>query len=402
MRERLSTLGVHTDSLDATTMNDLLLEQDLPLEARRILEIRQAGSKASTAKLKKMQSACSNDGRLRGALLYHGADTGRWSGRIVQPQNLPRPDGSTNVDAAIRDVMTGDLDRVEAIHGPALHVVSQLLSPMIHAPEGKRLLIADYASIEARVLSWLARQEDLTRSFRHGVDVFKQMAGHIYQVNPASISKLQRQVGKQVVLGCGFGMGAKRFASQCEAVGIDVGVLSAELAVNTYREKHPKIVELWKTLEQASLGSSESIPPYGIMFQRLPGVLQMRLPSGRLLTYQQPLISDELTPWGAMKPTLSYMAVNSISRKWERVRTYGCRLVENAVQAVARDLLAHALHNLESHGFEILLHVHDEIVALHEHDDDPEHMVTLMEDIPEWATNCPIKAEGFTARRYGK
>ena len=212
---------------------------------------------SSTAKLGAMLEACCLDGRIRGLLKYHGAFTGRWSAKLVQPQNFPRG-MSLNIDQAIRTVMQQDASLVEILHGPA--VESGFKPPAVDAcfSKGNVLVAADYSSIEARVLAWLQVKRSLLTSFSNGYDVYRLMASTIYQVEEARVSGMQRQVGKMAVLGCGYAMGAERFREQCIQAGISIDEEQARLIVKTYRKSNPCIPELWKKIELAAVETVQS------------------------------------------------------------------------------------------------------------------------------------------------
>ena len=198
-------------------------------------------------------------------------------------------------------------------------------------------MAADYSSIEARVLAWLAGEKSLLTSFSNGYDVYRLMASTIYQVEEARVSSMQRQVGKMAVLGCGYAMGAERFREQCIQAGISIDEEQARLIVKTYRKSNPCIPELWKKIQLAAIETVQSRieQRFGggrISFEMKGKVLRMILPSGRAIHYHKPKIISVETPWNELVPSLTYHGINTVTRKWTEQRTYGGKLVENAVK----------------------------------------------------------------------
>ena len=397
-------LGVETLAKAAVTD---LLNTELSEVDREILLIRQEAGKSSTAKLHAMLEACCDDGRIRGLLLYHGASTGRWSGRLVQPQNFPRG-LDVSIEDAIDATLFGDVDLIDMLFGPPMEVVATLLRPCLTAAENHTLVAADYAAIEARVLAWLAGEDELVETFRSGGDVYKVMASKIYGVAPSDIDKPQRQMGKMAILGCGYGMGAAKFVAACKLMaGIEIDDDTAKDVVAKYREANGRIVALWRAMENAAVKAVQT-----------PGVVQwvngkvrfivkhnflwMVLPSGRPLAYAQPRVMMEPMPWGGEKPVLYFNGVG-LNRQWGRQNTYGGKLTENLVQAVARDLLAEAMLRLDSRGYKLILSVHDEVVAeVKDEISSPQEFEKIMCELPEWADGCPVNAEGWVGKFYRK
>jgi DNA polymerase len=411
---KVSNTGRLRELLGAETLSKAavkeLLDTELSDKDREILTIRQEAGKSSTAKLKAMLEACCDDGRIRGLLLYHGASTGRWAGRLVQPQNFPRGLDNLSIENAIVDIYNGDVDLIDMIYGPPLEVVSTLLRPCLVAAENKTLISADYSAIEARVLAWMAHEVTLTETFRTGGDVYKVMASKIYDVEPSKISKPQRQMGKMAILGCGYGMGANKFVNACKTMaGIEIDQATAQDVVNKYRETNANIVKFWRAVEKgahdavATPGKVISVRDNMVRFVVKNDFLWMVLPSGRPLAYATPRLFDEPTSWGTIKPVLYFMGSNSMTKKWERQTTYGGKLVENLVQAVARDLLAEAMLRLEARGYPVVLSVHDEVVTeVDKGFGSVAELESIMCELPAWAAGCPVDAEGWIGDRYRK
>ena len=389
----LNAHGIRAKSVDKQTVGRLLSFDRLHPVIREVLKLRQNGAKSSTAKYDAMLHAVNADGRMRGLLVYHGAATGRWSGKLVQPQNFPRPQKKQDeLDEIIAKLKAGE-DVSE--HGAGTVLASDLLRSMLVADEGHRLMFADYSAIEARVLAWVAGQSDLVETFRKGGDVYNEMASAIYNVGVDSVTDGQRQVGKMAILGCGYGMGGKRFAEQCATMGIRVNEDEAKRIVAVYREKNNRIAQYWRDVENDFV---EMVKDAGRV-----GSVKLPLPSGRLLTYHNPRIIQRETPWGAMRDTAQVDTLNSVTRQWTSQIIWGGLLTENVVQATARDMMATAMMALELKGYNVILSVHDEIIC--EVPDDfgsLDEMIDIMTQVPAWAEGCPINAEGKEGKRYRK
>lgn len=395
--------GIDVACLDKDAIGDLLT-LDLPADVRRALEIRAEAAKASVRKLASMEKVASSyDGRARGLLQYYGAGTGRWSGRLIQPQNFPR--GAVTIDEeVIRAIKTGDLSGVDA---SALEVVSSALRGCIVADPGSALFVADFAAIEARVIAWLAGQDDLLALFASGGKVYETMAAVIFGIPVESVTKEQRQLGKMAVLGCGFQMGAKRFAEQA---GVDLEL--AEQAVAAYRTRNARIKALWWAMQDTAIrvvsrGATQpvAVPGTGgkLHFRIVGNWLAMGLPSGRSLWYYAPRIVMKSVPWSdELVPAVEIDAMNGYTRKWEPAIMYGGLWAENATQAVARDLMADGMMRLESAGFPVLLTVHDEVIAQADPTCEVGDFVSTLAAVPEWAAGCPVAAEGWSGARYRK
>jgi DNA polymerase len=389
----LRSYGLQVKSVDKQTVTRMLGMEKLHPIIKQVLRLRQDGAKSSTAKYEAMVNAANADNRMRGLLMYHGAATGRWSGRLVQPQNFPRPQKKQDELDQIIAKLKADEDVSE--YGAGTVLASDLLRSMLIAEDGHRLMFADYSAIEARVLAWIAGQTDLVETFRKGGDVYKEMASAIYNVNVENVTDGQRQVGKMAILGCGYGMGGKRFAEQCATMGINVDEDEAKRIVSVYREKNDRIAQYWRNSENEFV---EMVKGAGRV-----GSVGLPLPSGRSLTYHNPRIIQRETPWGAMRDTAQVDTLNSVTRQWVSQIIWGGLLTENVVQATARDLMATAMMALELKGYNVILSVHDEIIC--EVPDDfgsLEEMIDIMTRCPSWADGCPINAEGKEGKRYRK
>ena len=384
---------LNVTSVDKQTVARMLSIDGLHPIIKQVLKLRQDGAKSSTAKYDAMVNAADADDRMRGLLMYHGAATGRWSGRLVQPQNFPRPVKKNDELETIIAKLKADKDVSE--HGAGTIIASDLLRSMLIAEDGHRLMFADYSAIEARVLAWMAGQNDLVETFRKGEDVYKEMASAIYNKAVDAISDDERQVGKMAILGCGYGMGGKRFAEQCASMGIKVDEDEAKRIVAVYREKNNRIAQYWRDVEQDFV---EMVKQAGRV-----GTVGLALPSGRSLTYHNPRIIQRETPWGAMRDTAQVDTLNSVTRQWVSQIIWGGLLTENVVQATARDLMATAMMALEVKGYNVILSVHDEIICeVPDNFGSLDEMIDIMTRVPAWAEGCPINAEGKEGKRYRK
>lgn len=409
----LLSQGVSLGDLTKKTVEDALKAGVAEGAAKRLLEIRQAVSKTSTAKYLAFEMRSRSDGRVRDFLTYHTASTGRWGGAGVQPQNFPR--GTIkDTNAAADDLLTGDLEWVRFLHGNPMSVLSSCLRSVIIPSEGKEFVCADYNAIEVRVLFWMAVHDLGCRMFREGQDLYRHMASEIYGKVMELINDTERFLGKSAVLGCGYGMGWKKFFETCRMQGQDVTEELAKLAVTTYRTTHAPVVEMWGNIERAAIKavlSHRAGKPLKVKVNRTAWFVKdeflfCELPSGRRLGYYGPTIKYEETPWGEPRPVLYHWGVNGMTRQWELSGTYGGKLTENVVQATARDLMAEAMLRAEDAGYDVKLSVHDELLAEQPLSNDGWRPLAEFEDLmaklPDWAVGCPVKASGWTGLRYRK
>lgn len=445
----LKSRGIQVPGVDKGEVIAILERRDIPRDVRRALEIRQEAAKSSTAKIEAMLRGVSSDERLRGIFQYHGAGTGRWAGRRVQPQNLPK---SKLDQAVIEEIFTDDnmdAEVIRAFYGKPMDVISQCLRGLLIAAPGKKLMAMDYSAIEARVLAWLADDEEVLDIFATHGKIYEQAASEIFGIATTSVSPSQRQVGKVAVLALGYqgGVGAfqnmaaaynvkmepafdylwakaspderdnviNRYEAENERFPIKISKkewLASELTKVAWRGAHPRIVGYWTKIEEAARqaivndGKSYVVGKSGrhVTFLKKGSFLFCRLPSGRCLSYAYPEVTEVLTPWGQKKPGIRYMAENSTTHKWERTATYGGSLVENITQAVARDLLADAIVFLEKAHWPIVLHVHDEVVVEVDAREKLADFQAIVGNwaIPAWAKDLPMAVEGWEGKRYRK
>jgi len=397
-------------------------QQPLPFAYRRPLEIRNILGSASIKKLSAMRSCCGDNGRARGLLQYHGAGPGRWAGRLLQPQNFPRPtlkisegfdkDGNElfkghDPDQLVSAIMSGDAEYVRLLFGEPIKAVSNGLRHAIIASDGNLLEVGDFATIEARIVLALAGQHDKTRLMAEGKDIYIDMAQAIYKM-PVDKKRdpEKRQIGKNSVLGCGFQMGWRKFKARYAQNESDE---FCKACIDAYREVFaPEVPKLWRALENAAVRTvwdRVGHEAYGIAYNLEDGFLTARLPSGRKLWYYDPRPVKKAMPWDKddIRPGFEYSAWKM--GQWKRVSAYGGLLTENVVQATARDLMVNGMFNAEAAGHGIVLTVHDEIVT-----DVPEAIAAasaldgFMTDVPDWAKRLqiPVSTDCWTGGRYRK
>lgn len=406
IKDYLVERGVDAESVTKSDVLDLLKLTNLPDDCRRILEIRQEGSKSSTAKLRAMLLRANADGRVRGCHQYHGAGTGRWSGRGIQTQNLPRPNlKQEDIEGVIANLHKG-ADYIDLFYGAPTSAISDCIRSLITAAPGKDLIVVDFAAIEARVLAWLAGQEDVLEIFRTHGKIYEAQAAGIYNVRFEDVTKDQRQIGKVAILALGYQGGVGAFQSMAKNYGVVVSDKRADEIKVAWRKANPKIVQYWYDLDnaavQAVLNPGKNFKAGHIERQvtfRVAGsFLMCRLPSGRILYYPYPKI--EVNKFG--RDSVTYMS-EDVTGKWVRMSYYGGLAAENITQAVSRDLLAEAMLNLEKEMYEVVMHVHDEIVCeVDKKFGTLKNMITIVCKLPAWAKDLPIASEGFRAKRYRK
>jgi DNA polymerase len=395
----------------------LTRELDLDPRVRRALDIRLQASKTSTSKLPSFLDRTGNDGRMRDNFVYHGASTGRWTAQGAGLQNLPARHSFKEIPEAIEVIKAGWSADTLSLVAPPLEIVSACLRGMLIAAPGYELIAADYNAVEARGLAWLARASKMLDIFQRGECPYRHMASLIYHQPPPSFdpSGRERQLGKKAILGLGYNMGWETFLESCEKEGIFIRPQEASEIVSVYRKANPEIPSLWREFEQAAI---EAVTNGGklihcaegrITFGKIGSWLYMRLPSGRLLAYNNPELRKQEKTWGgpdgkqSQKWGVSFYGTDPDTHKWSRQNAYGGLWVQNATQGLCRDLLANAMLNLEASGYPVVLCVHDEIVAeVPEGTGDVAEFNRIMCDAPEWAAGLPLKAEGWRNRRYRK
>lgn len=405
LRTFLNSLGCNFENMRRKTLEDFLKESKNQ-KARAIVEVRLASSKTSTAKYVAFDLRSKSDSRVRDLQLYHGASTGREAGTGVQPHNFPRgtlKDPDTAIDAILEE----DIDWIRALAGEPMEAMSSCLRGVIQATPGFELYCGDFKQIEVRVLFWLADHVKGLNMFINDEDLYVDQAAPIYDVDLDSVITEQRDVGKRAVLGCGFEMGAPKFADTCEQFGQPISPELARRAVSAYREKHKPVTKLWRNLERAVVqavrnpGKSFSINK--TKWFKEGKYLYCELPSGRRLAYFKPRVKMKETPWGEPKASLSYWGTDPKTKKWVEIHTYGGHLTENVVQATARDFMVTSQLRTADAGYIPLISVHDECLAERlKGRGSLKEFEKLMSKTPKWAKGFPLAVEGWKGDRYRK
>lgn len=407
VKQLLADLGVRTPDMKAKTLETLLATLK-PGKPRDILVLYALVRFAAVKKLDSMLACVCDDGWVRGTMLFYGAGTGRWAGRLVQPHNLRKPT-IKGTDHAYEMICKGatraDLD---LLWGNALEVVASCIRNFIQWSEGK-MLDADYNAIEARIVCWLADQTDVLDEYRRGVDQYKAIASLIYGKPVEAITKEERELGKRAWLGCGFQMAGAKFRRTCsEQYSIFISQALADRGVLAYRTKCHRVKDMWYAMDRAArnainlpgrvfkVGTKLSV--WRATIAEIP-YLFMRLPSGRTLNYPWPKIE---VLEGDDRAGVTFYGEYETG-KWGRIKTYGGKLIENATQATAFDYMAHGAVQAEAAGFPVILLVHDQALALHRNASFPVKQYTdALTSPPRWATGLPIVAEGKIVPYYRK
>lgn len=404
--------GEEVAALRKDTVAKMLARDDNSPQVQRMLEIRQELGKTSTKKYDAIEVAVCPDGRVRGLLQFYGANrTGRWAGRLVQVQNLPRT--YTEPLELARELVKGrNLNALKAIYGSIPDTLSQLIRTAFIAPPGHILIDADFSAIEARVISWLAGEEWRLEVFRTHGKIYEASASQMFGVPLELIKKgnpeyALRQKGKIAELALGY-QGSTGALINMGA--LDMGIPEEDLPdiVTRWRDANRRIRDLWYKMDAAAVqiitqggavGVNNVVIAREFNYEQGTDCMTITLPSGRKLYYIEPQIGQN--QWG--KPSISYMGMDQTTKKWKRIETYGGKLVENCVQAIARDCLAQAIEHLEAAGLPVIFHIHDEVVI-----DCPPNAATL-EDVVKiiaqpipWAPDLPLGADGWVGQFFKK
>lgn len=373
-------------------------------EVKRILELRQLMGKTSIKKYQTMQIARCEDGRVRGLLQFYGANrTGRWAGRLVQVQNLPQ-NHLPDLDDARKLLRNGDFEQIEFLYDSVSDTLSQLIRTAFIPRQGNRFIVADFSAIEARVIAWIAGEEWRLEVFKTHGKIYEASASQMFHVPIESIKKGSdlRQKGKIAELALGYGGSVGALASMDKAKSIPEEELP-EL-VQHWRNANPNITKFWwdcdKAAKKAIREKTTVTLHHGIKFIYDPGVLFIQLPSGRKLSYIRPKIEPHETFSG---DKITYEGMEQTSKQWKRLDTYGPKLVENIVQAVARDCLAEAMFKVTASGYYIVMHVHDEIIIdVPKDKGSVEEICNIFGEPIEWAKGLPLRADGYECSYYMK
>lgn len=397
MKEWLKDHGVETESLDKKSVTALLATVPAPLKA--VLVLRQQLAKSSVKKYQAMRSAVCADSRARGMFQFYGANrTGRFAGRIVQLQNLPQ-NHLSDLKCARDLVRKGNYMALEMLYGSVPDVLSQLIRTAFIPKAGRKFIVADFAAIEARVLSWLAKERWRMDVFEGKGDIYCATAGRMFHCNVVKHGENGhlRQKGKQAELACGYGgsVGALKAFGALES-----GMKEEELKplVDAWRSANPNIVDFWWAVDRAAkdcIRERSTKVTHGIRFIYQGGMMFIELPSGRRLSYVKPRIGEN--QFGG--ESITYMGLD-LSKKWARIESYGPKLVENITQAISRDILCYAMQTLRT--MDIVAHVHDELIIECDERISLPVICEQMARTPPWAEGLLLRADGFECQFYQK
>lgn len=397
MKDWLAKHGMPTDSLGKKQVAALI--ETAPPRLREALELRRQLAKSSVKKYQAMREAVCADGRARGCFQFYGANrTGRWAGRLIQMQNLPQ-NHLTDLDEARNLVCYGDVTAVKLLFGDVPDTLSQLVRTAFIPKEGRKLIVADFSVIEARVIAWFAKEHWRQKVFAQGGDIYCASASQMFRVpvEKHGVNSHLRQKGKIAELALGYGGSV----GVLKAMGaLEMGLSEEELKplVTAWRAANTNITQFWWGVDKAvikAVGQKAIRKTHGLTFQCTHGMLFITLPSGRRLAYVKPKLGEN--QFGGTSVTYEGIGVN---KKWERIESYGPKFVENIVQATARDLLAHAMQTLKH--LEIVMHIHDEIVIEAPTSLSVEEVCERMIQAPTWAKGLLLNADGYECLFYRK
>ena len=441
----LAEYGVDLPDMKADTLRRRMDDPELPEAVKLLLSIRLEATKTSTAKYKALVNATSDDSRLRNTLQFAGASrTARWAGRIFQPQNLPRPSYGFDGDAQDLGIEALKIGCADLVHDSVMQLTADCIRGCIVAPAGKKLVISDLSNIEGRGLAFLAGERWKLKAFAEfdagtGEDLYKVAYGRSFNIDPKEATGQKRQIGKVMELGLGYEGGVAAFLTFAAVYNMDLEDLakavwataSAEALENAkgmykwakskkrtlglpenvyvacevlkraWRDAHPNTTALWKaagdSVRAAIQNPGETFAIGEHLKARRDGAwLRVRLPSGRYLCYINPKVDED--------GQISYFGVNQYTRQWGPIKTYGGKLIENATQAFARDIMAYNMPAIDAAGYEIVLSVHDELLTETPDSDsyNVDALSKMMATAPTWAKGIPLAAAGFETIRYRK
>ena len=405
--------GISIDSLNKASMPDVYKVLEAYPDVIRLLNIRAELSKTSVKKYYAMLACAMSDHRARGMFQFYGANrTGRWSGRLVQLQNLSK-NHTPHIEIPRELVRARDIDALEMLYGDVSDILSQLVRTAFIAPKGKLFAVADFSAIEARVISWLASENWRLEVFKGDGKIYEATGSKMFGVPVSAITKGSelRQKSKISELALGYG-GSSGALSRMG--GERMGLSNVEMLDLTrrWRQANPNIVDLWALLDRSSRESVRYHRPVAVndklMFETDDEYMTMLLPSGRKLFYRHPSFGRKITENGRKSQTqdsLFYEGIIQETKKWGKIDTYGGKLCENACQAVARDLLGNAMLNLEAAGYQIVASIHDEVlveIPIENADKHYQEIIRLMTLNPSWAPDIPLAADGYITPFYLK
>lgn len=453
LNDWLTWRGLTVPSVAKADVIEMLAKPDLPDDCRQALLLRQEAAKTSTAKLTAMTNGASVGGRVRGLFQYSGASTRRWAGRRVQLQNLPRPTIKQEQIEKVFELLNRygakAADPIREMGLSPMSTVSDCIRGFLRAKPGNDLIACDFSAIEARVLAWLAGQQDVLDVFKGDGKIYELSAARIYGVKPTDIFKEdpRRQVGKVSILAFGYQGGVGAMQTMARGYGLKLEPIfdamwaratddhkkrakfvwdmngkkfdisqkefvASDLIKQYWREANPKIVEYWAELNNAAImavmnpghvfGPGSQLPR--VAFKMNGSFLWCQLPAGGVICYPYPQVKS-IPPFedSAPVPTLTAMGVDSYTKKWQRYAAYGGLLAENITQSVARDLLVEAMFRLEEKKYPVIMHIHDEVVCeVPKNFGSLEEVEGIVSVVPAWANGLPIAAEGWRGERFRK
>lgn len=398
LKEWLNKKGLEIDSLAKKNVESAL--KNTEGDIKEVLELRQELSKSSVRKYDAMKNVKGKDNRARGLIQFYGANrTGRYSGRLIQVQNLRR-NNLKDLELARSLVKNRDFETMEILYESPSDILSQLIRTAFIPKEGTRFIISDFSAIEARVLAWLAGEQWVLDAFENGEDIYCRTASRMFEVpvEKHGVNGHLRQKGKIATLACGYqgALGALKAMG-----GIEMGLSEDELQsiVDSWREANPNIVSLWWDIDSVvkrviKTRSKEGYKNLVISYEK--GILFIQLPSKRRLAYPKAKIG--MNRFGG--ESIVYEGI-VVGNKWDKIESYGGKFVENIVQAIARDILAEAMMRLEKKGFNIVMHIHDEVV-IESDSSSTEEINEIMSIVPIWAPGLILDADGFESEFYKK
>ena len=400
--------GFTVASLNKKNLDDLEKQLIYWPKAQQVLAIRREMGKTSNKKYEAMQKCVCKDGRIHGLLQFCGAArTGRWAGRLVQVQNLPQ-NHLESLDYARYLVKQGDLDEFEMNYGNVTQVLSELIRTAFIAAPGHTFHVCDFSAIEARVIAWLAGEEWVLDVFRSNGDIYCANASRMFKVpvEKHGQNAALRQKGKIATLALGYGGGV----SALEAMGgSKLGLTEDEEKeiVKLWRDSNPRIVKMWGIIEKAAISAiktGKSVTVHrGIQIGRRWGMLTITLPSGRTICYPRAVIETEYNDgWRGDHEIIEYEGLNQTTKKWGSIRTYGGKLTENIVQAVARDILGIVILRAREKGLPVVFHIHDEIIVEATPDQTLDQVEALFSEPIDWCRDLPLKGAGYSTPYYLK
>ena len=396
----LGDMGMEAESLSKKAVADMIAETDGEVE--ELLRLRLLMAKTSVKKYEAMERSACSDGRVHGMLMFYGANrSGRWSGKNVQIQNLPKND-IPDLELARNLVKQGRFEDIELLYDSTPNVLSELIRTAFIPKPGCRFVVADFSAIEARVMGWLSGEEWVLDVFRGDGKLYEMTASRMFGIPMAEIGKSspERAKGKVASLACQYGGSSGALVSMG---ALDMGLTEEELPplVAAWRKANPHMVQFWWDVDAAAIKAvteKQKTKVGKIIFEYKSGILFITLPSGRKLSYVKPRMA--VNRFG--RDGLTYEGISE-NKKWSRIETYGPKLVENIVQGTARDLLAEAMLRVEKKGYPIVMHCHDEIIAeVPEGIGSVEEMCEIMAVQPKWAEGLPLRADGYQCSFYQK